>query len=78
MVSSNKGDCGTRQGFLIDMDGVLYRGKTILPGGDTFISTLIERKLPFLFLTNNSRHTRRDIATKLNRMGIRVEEEHIY
>ena len=39
---------------------------------------LQEWDIPFLFLTNNSQRTRRDVATKLQRMGIPVEEEHIF
>src|SRR4029077_10739461 len=39
---------------------------------------LREQDLPFLFLTNNSQRTRRDVAAKLARMGIEVEEQHIF
>ncbi|MBA4032667.1 MAG: TIGR01457 family HAD-type hydrolase [Planctomyces sp.] len=67
-----------RKGFLIDMDGVIYRGGEMLPGADRVIATLRERDLPFLFLTNNSQRTRRDVATKLRRMGIDACEEDIY
>jgi NagD protein len=34
--------------------------------------------LPFLFLTNNSQRTRRDVVTKLHRLGIDVDESHIF
>ncbi len=67
-----------RKGFLIDMDGVIYRGSQLIPGADAFIKALIERDLPFLFLTNNSQRTRRDVATKLIRMGIPAEERHVF
>ncbi|WP_437224028.1 TIGR01457 family HAD-type hydrolase [Planctomicrobium sp. SH661] len=67
-----------KKGFLIDMDGVIYRGSQILPGADRFINMLRDRDLPFLFLTNNSQRTRRDVATKLQRMGIDAYEEDIY
>lgn len=67
-----------RYGYLIDMDGVIYKGHELIPGADRFVSALIEREIPFLFLTNNSQRTRRDVARKLGRMGIDVEEEHIY
>ena len=66
------------QGFLIDMDGVIYRGRQLIEGADTFVNTLLDRRIPFLFLTNNSQRTRRDVATKLARMGIDVEEKHIF
>ena len=65
-------------GFLIDMDGVIYRGSELIPGADRFIAELIERRIPFLFLTNNSQRTRRDVVTKLRRLGIAVEESHIF
>lgn len=67
-----------RTGLLIDMDGVIYRGSQLVPGADRFIQTLKEEDIPFLFLTNNSQRTRRDVQTKLERMGIDVEEHHIF
>lgn len=65
-------------GFLIDMDGVIYRGNQLIPGADLFVNTLIEKRHPFLFLTNNSQRTRLDVAMKLRRMGIEVEEKHVF
>jgi 5'-nucleotidase len=67
-----------RHGYLIDMDGVLYRGAELISGADRFVRTLRERDVPFRFLTNNSQRTRRDVATKLAHMGIEVEEEHVF
>jgi NagD protein len=67
-----------RHGFLIDMDGVIYRGHELIPGADAFIGRLLADDVPFLFLTNNSQRTRRDVATKLRRMGIEAEDRHIF
>ena len=67
-----------RHGYLIDMDGVIYRGHELIPGADRFVRLLRARQIPFRFLTNNSQRTRRDVAAKLARMGVDVEEEHIY
>jgi len=67
-----------RKGFLIDMDGVMYRGSQLIEGADEFVRLLRDQEIPFMFLTNNSQRTRRDVATKLERMGIDVEEEHIF
>jgi len=67
-----------RHGYLIDMDGVLYRGSELIPGADQFIRELRARDIPFRFLTNNSQRTRRDVAAKLARMGVEVEDEHVY
>lgn len=65
-------------GFLIDMDGVIYRGGHLIPGADRFINELRRADVPFRFLTNNSQRTRRDVATRLRRLGIDVDPEHVY
>ena len=62
-------------GYLIDMDGVIYRGNKLIPGAERFIAEFRAADVPFLFLTNNSQRTRRDIVAKLSRMGIDVEPE---
>jgi NagD protein len=67
-----------KQGYLIDMDGVLYRGMELIPGADFFIEQLRVRDIPFRLLTNNSQRTRRDVVAKLSRMGLDVEEEHVF
>jgi NagD protein len=67
-----------RLGFLIDMDGVIYRGKQLIPGADRFVQRLLVEEIPFAFLTNNSQRTRRDVATRLVRMGIPAGESHIF
>ncbi|WDI40631.1 TIGR01457 family HAD-type hydrolase [Bremerella sp. P1] len=66
------------KGFLIDMDGVMYRGGQMISGADAFIRQLRDDGTPFLFLTNNSQRTRRDVVTKLARMGIEVEEQQVF
>lgn len=64
--------------YLIDMDGVIYRGAELIPGAVEWINHLLETDTPFLFVTNNSQRTRRDVTIKLNRMGIPVTESHIF
>jgi NagD protein len=68
----------TMPGYLIDMDGVIYRGGELIEGADRFIAELQSQDVPFLFLTNNSQRTRRDVAKKIERLGIRVSESHVY
>lgn len=67
-----------KHGYLIDMDGVLYRGSELIPGADHFIHQLRKRDIPFRFLTNNSQRTRRDVVAKVGRLGIEVEDEHVF
>ncbi len=56
--------------ILSDMDGVLYRGKTLLPGADTFVQRLHQHGIPFLFLTNNSEQTAADLVLRLAGLGL--------
>ncbi|MEX2672139.1 MAG: HAD-IIA family hydrolase [Phycisphaeraceae bacterium] len=65
-------------GYLIDMDGVIYRGGRLIPQADRFIADLLRLDVPFTFLTNNSQRTRRDVVASLSRMGIKVSEDHVY
>ncbi len=67
-----------QKGFLIDMDGVIYKGSEPIPGAVEFINTLRERGYPFLFLTNNSQRTSRDVCYKLRKMGFNVNDEDIF
>ncbi len=66
------------KGFLCDMDGVIYHGNRILPGVERFIAWLKESDKQYLFLTNNSSYTPRELKQKLARMGLDVGEEHFY
>lgn len=68
----------TKLGFLLDMDGVIYRGNKLVEGADRFIATLRARGVPFLFLTNNSQRSRRDVAHKLRRLGVEAREEDVF
>lgn len=67
-----------KRGFLIDMDGVIYRGGELIPGAVDFIHRLQRDRIPYLFLTNNSQRTRRDVAMKLNRLGVPTREQHVF
>ncbi|QDU95373.1 TIGR01457 family HAD-type hydrolase [Lignipirellula cremea] len=67
-----------RHGYLIDMDGVVYRGSELIQGADYFVERLRRHDIPFMFLTNNSQRTRLDVVAKLARMGIEVEKEHVF
>jgi NagD protein len=65
-------------GFLLDMDGVLYRGKKLIEGAANFINELMENDIPFLFLTNNSSPTPKDLSVKLKKYGLDVHKDHFY
>jgi len=64
--------------FIIDMDGVLVHGKRMIPGAGQFIDKLIEQDRKFLLLTNNPMYTPRDLAHRLQNVGIRINEDQIF
>src|SRR5215471_4074364 len=59
-----------KTGYLIDMDGVIYRENQLIPGAAEFVYALAESGAPFLFLTNNSAPTPEDLAVRLKHLGI--------
>ncbi len=67
-----------KKGFICDMDGVIYHGNMILPGVPEFIDWLYREEKDFLFLTNNSGYTRKELQQKLARMGLDVPEKNFY
>lgn len=64
--------------WLMDMDGVLVREESAIPGAADFIAELRDRERPFLVLTNNSIYTRRDLSARLARGGLDVPEQSIW
>ena len=68
----------SKAGFIIDMDGVIYHGNKLLPGVNEFLGWLEESGKRYLFLTNASQRTPKELHEKLKRLGIIVEEDHFY
>src|SRR5436309_14627097 len=64
--------------YLTDMDGVIVRGTTLIPGAAEFLQRLRTQGLPFLILTNNSQYTPRDLQMRLSYMGLDVPAEAIF
>lgn len=67
-----------KSGFIIDMDGVIYHGNRLLSGVPEFLQWLENSGKKFLFLTNSSERSPKELQEKLNRLGIDVGEEHFY
>ena len=64
--------------WMTDMDGVLIREGSLIPGADEFIRRLRERDRPFLVLTNNSIYTPHDLSARLAGIGIALPEANIW
>ncbi|KAJ3129279.1 hypothetical protein HK098_001977 [Nowakowskiella sp. JEL0407] len=67
-----------KEGFICDMDGVVYHGGILLPGVVEFIKWLKTNNKKFLFLTNNSAPTPKELSVKLKRLGVDVPESNFY
>ena len=68
----------SKAGFIIDMDDVIYHGNRLIPGVTKFIRWLEAQRKKYLFLTNSSERSSRELQQKLERLGIGVGEEHFY
>src|SRR5512145_1056515 len=66
------------QGFLIDLDGVLYVGDHPVEGAPDTIRFLEENEYKFRFVSNTTRKSRRTIAKRLQTMGFTIPEEYIF
>ena len=60
------------------MDGVIYKGNQLIPGVKDFVDWLFREKKEFLFLTNSSGRTPKELQKKLDRMGLDIDENHFY
>ena len=67
-----------KDGFICDMDGVIYHGNRLLPGVTEFVNWMQREKKKFLFLTNSSEYSPLELRQKLARMGLEVDESHFY
>ena len=65
-------------GFICDMDGVIYHGNRLLDGVPEFVDWLKRENKKFLFLTNSSERSPRELQLKLKRLGLDIDESHFY
>ena len=68
----------SKNGFICDMDGVIYHGNNILPGVPEFVNWMLENNKKFVFLTNSPEKTPHELSMKLGRMGLKVSPDHFY
>lgn len=67
-----------KEGFICDMDGVIYHGNKLLPGVPEFVDWLKRENKKFLFLTNSPERSPKELSLKLARMGLDIDESHFY
>lgn len=67
-----------KKSYILDMDGVLVRGATPIPGAQQFIERLLAAEARFTILTNNPMHTQRDLQHRLKNAGLEVPYEKLF
>ncbi|HNX26552.1 MAG TPA: HAD-IIA family hydrolase [Phycisphaerae bacterium] len=67
-----------KEAFICDMDGVIYHGNKLLPGVVEFVGWLRNEGKKFVFLTNSSERSPRELREKLGRLGLDVAEGHFF
>lgn len=66
------------KGYLIDLDGTMYRGTEKIEAAGEFIHRLKKKNIPYLFVTNNSSRTPEQVAAKLKDFDIPASPEQIF
>jgi HAD superfamily hydrolase (TIGR01457 family) len=64
-------------GFLFDLDGVLYRGSDAIPGAREAVEAVRAARRPIVFVTNNATRTPDDVAEFLSRLGFDARSEDV-
>ncbi|MFE8696681.1 TIGR01457 family HAD-type hydrolase [Cytobacillus sp. FJAT-53684] len=66
------------KGYLIDLDGTMYRGTELIEEAADFVNQLRKLDLPYLFVTNNSSRTPEQVAEKLRSFEIPADPEQVF
>ncbi|MFS0637008.1 TIGR01457 family HAD-type hydrolase [Mesobacillus foraminis] len=66
------------KGYLIDLDGTMYRGSERIEAASDFVKRLADKRIPYLFVTNNSSRTPSQVAAKLRAFDIPAAEEQVF
>jgi len=72
----NKSNVRDKNAFICDMDGVIYHGDRLLKGVTGFVEWLKKEKKRYLFLTNSSSRTPKQLKEKLSGFGLEIDEKH--
>ncbi|TFD95915.1 TIGR01457 family HAD-type hydrolase [Jeotgalibacillus sp. R-1-5s-1] len=66
------------KGYLIDLDGTMYRGTEAIPEAVDFVKKLKDKGIPYLFVTNNSSKTQEQVAAHLQAFDVPAEPEQVF
>ena len=63
---------------IFDLDGVIYRGETLIPKADKVIQKLRDQSIKIVFNSNNSTVTREMYVNRLKKFGIMSKKKDFY
>lgn len=66
------------KGYLIDLDGTMYKGSERIEAASDFVKRLKEKEIPYLFVTNNSSRTPAQVSEKLQEFDIPSNEKLVF
>jgi glycerol-1-phosphatase len=64
-------------GLLVDLDGVVWIGRELIPGAVEALSELLEKQKEIVFITNNSVHQPHTYAARLRDAGIATPDNRV-
>ena len=65
-------------GVLFDLDGVIFQGDRQIPGAEDVLHKIQIAKIPYRFITNTTRMTKKNLVNMLIKMGFSVTPEEIF
>ena len=64
--------------LLLDLDGTIYQGKTLIPGVHETLFFLKNKAIPYHFITNTTRLTKKKLVLMLKDMGLSVSSDDVF
>ena len=65
------------EGYILDLDGTIYRGEQLIPGADVAVARLRAAGRAVVFLSNKPLEPRASYAAKLTRLGIATSAQDV-
>jgi HAD superfamily hydrolase (TIGR01458 family) len=75
--SEDAGEMPDVDGFLIDLDGTLYVGETLIDGAAAFVHRLQECEIPHAFVTNITSRPRAEVLARIRRKGLEIDPDRV-
>ena len=64
--------------ILLDIDGTIYQGDSLISGASETLLFLKNSSIPFRFITNTTRMTRKKLVIMLEKMGLSILLEDVF